>query len=588
MNRILAVGPDGTRRRLRQRQFARAEHRGWRRVDDEPLKGGEPGRPIVTHVIPWDLTTGGIQRMVSQWCQHTGLEWDVHVVSPGIRGAYEFPNATVHPGLSDDACRSFLDETAPDLLVHHGPSVIYGRFTDCPVVWVVHNELVFADAKPTWCRPRAILSNYPPDNLGPNWQAAEITAIPLGVDLSVFRPRRLIAGIAGRVSPEKIPPAFIDALLAWGNPDRRWTVRFVGMGLANSYQSVLEKRVSDVDWIEFAGDVPPSDMPEHYQAMDVLMVPSIRESGSYVIVEALACGVPVVARRVGGVPFNTNGAAPLVDEDQGFIKYLNDTGCEHGSRVTAAREIVEAETRHDIGEHVRHHDAEYRRALSWPDFDVLMPVRDTPANWLRAAFFSVYEQSHRPRMIVLVDDGSTDPETIQTLDGLVRRPHVTLLRFAKNRGIAEALNEGLRHCASDFVARMDADDLSMPQRFAKQARHLARHSDVDVLGGQIEWFDRSGQTHHPAIVTANQAARSNWFLNHPTVVFRRSCVLDVGGYPDEPVAQDFALWLKLLKRGAVIHNLPEPLVRYRVHDGQLTARGEHASAVNKIRRERHG
>ncbi len=589
MKRINAIGPEGQRRRMRPRQLARAAKRGWRRNGEATNALSQKRSARVVHVIPWDLTIGGIQRMVDQWCERDGRNWDTHIVTPGLRGEFPFPHARVHAQISPERAATLLMDLAPDLLVHHGPSASYGHYDRCPVVWGVHSQLVFAEARPRWCEPVAILSNYHPTaaELGPGWRAAKINAIPLGVDLSRFQPSPLTAGIVGRLSEEKVPPAFVDALIAWGNPGGKWRLRLVGNGIANAYQKRLRQRLGPLEWIEFTGDTMPEHMASRYESLDALLVPSARESGSFAVVEALACGVPVVARDVGGVGFTAGGAARLVRRDDEFFAALGDLE-DAAVRAEMARQgRREAKRRHDGNGYVSTQSEVFRRALNWPIFDVLLPVHNTRPDWLYAAYGSIRDQTHPAGKVVIVDDGSTERSTIAALDELAAIENVELVRLPENRGIAAALNAGLENCAAEFVARMDADDVARRDRFAKQARFLAANPKVDVLGGQIAWSKRQGQTHHPPIVTRDTATGSDWFVNHPTVVFRRRTVVDVGGYPDVPAAQDLALWLNILATGVAIYNLPDVVLTYREHANQATAQPEHAQLVARVRREYH-
>lgn len=571
-----------------RRGLSRLERLRQRRSQPAPAPRptGEK-RPVLVHVAPWPLSIGGIQRMISQWCKREGAAWDVHIVTPGARSDFEFAHATVHASVADAAARKLVASLAPQVIVHHGPGTAYCRATCAPVVWIVHNQRVFAGPQPRWVTPAAVLSNYPPppDQCGAGWDAGEITVLPLGVDERAFCPRvrPLTAGIVGRLSPEKVPASFVNALAAWDNPDGAWRIRFIGDGAHNPHQQWTRGRLAGRDWVEFVGDVAPDAMPAIYHELDALLVPSVIESGSYAIVEAMASGVPVIARDVGGVSFTTGDSACLVRRDDRFFAALAELRDGEARAELTARGRAEIETRHRLADHAARQAEIFRRAAQPSTVDVLLPVFNTPAAWLREAWASVRAQTRQPDGVVIVDDGSTDAETIAAINEIAREPDVTLVWLNSNRGTAEALNAGLTACRSRYVARMDADDAMRPERLARQMDYLARHPNVDVLGAQFDYFDRPGGTTHPARVTPAVARESDWFVNHPTVVFRRETVLAAGGYPNYAVAQDLALWLALLERGAVIRNLPDVLLRYRCHPGQATADTRHAATVAAIR-----
>jgi amylovoran biosynthesis glycosyltransferase AmsE len=147
-----------------------------------------------------------------------------------------------------------------------------------------------------------------------------------------------------------------------------------------------------------------------------------------------------------------------------------------------------------------------------------------------------------------------------------------------NQGLAVALNEGLKHCRYDWVARMDSDDIALPDRFAMQSEYLSKHPDVDVLGACIEERDIDmqrvlGWRRVPSghVDIAHFARRRNP-ISHPVVVFRKAAVLEVGGYPVLRRAQDYALWSLLLMRGYRFANQTQCLLWMRTGDGLMARR----------------
>ena len=211
---------------------------------------------------------------------------------------------------------------------------------------------------------------------------------------------------------------------------------------------------------------------------------------------------------------------------------------------------------------------------------ILMPVFETPVPYLEECWQSIQAQSFRAWELVLVDDGSTAAGTLALLEEIGDDPRVRLLTLDRNRGVAHALNAGLERCRAELVARMDADDKMLPSRLERQVAYLTDHPEVAILGTQMQGIDwETGELHpptsHPPIVDADyiehQRASSHiWVLNHPTAVFRRQAILDLGGYPDFRVAQDLALWLKAHRAGLEIHNLASVELHYRLHPDQVS------------------
>lgn len=223
-------------------------------------------------------------------------------------------------------------------------------------------------------------------------------------------------------------------------------------------------------------------------------------------------------------------------------------------------------------------------SLSRAGFSVLLPVyhRDLPSS-LRRAFESVtVEQSLRPDEVVVVRDGPVGAELEELLTDLASTSPVpvVVVELAKNVGLALALEKGLEQCAHEIVARMDADDISRPERFATQVPLV--EGGLDIVGAAIQEFaDESRIFETDAVVrtpplSARDIATGARFhspFNHPSVVYRRSAVAAAGGYQDLPLMEDYWLFARMLHAGAAAANVPEPLVLYRVGAGAYARRG---------------
>ncbi len=162
-------------------------------------------------------------------------------------------------------------------------------------------------------------------------------------------------------------------------------------------------------------------------------------------------------------------------------------------------------------------------------FSVLMSVyaKEKP-ELLERALRSIVEQTLPADEIVLVEDGPLTPELYTVFD---RFPQLVRVPLKQNMGLGKALNEGLKHCRNEWVARMDSDDISLPERFERQMAHLARHPEIDVLGCSLSEFESdpdliTATKSSPADVTQYIKFRSP--VNHATVIFRKSAVLAAG------------------------------------------------------------
>lgn len=197
---------------------------------------------------------------------------------------------------------------------------------------------------------------------------------------------------------------------------------------------------------------------------------------------------------------------------------------------------------------------------------VLLPVYNTKPEFLDACLSSIHSQTYKPHEIVVVDNGSDKPSTLAYLKSCKNIDLHVIPRKANHKNLSIALNAGLNICKYDYVARMDSDDIMHAERLDKQYKYFCNNPYVDILGCQLRFMSsHHGQTQHPLIVEQNIYKKCTFFLNHPCVMYKRRRILDLQGYQTYPdcIPEDFLLWVKALKKGFVIHNLPEVLLDYR-------------------------
>jgi len=206
-----------------------------------------------------------------------------------------------------------------------------------------------------------------------------------------------------------------------------------------------------------------------------------------------------------------------------------------------------------------------------PRVSIVMPVFNGGA-YLTEAVESLLAQTLSDFELVAVDDGSDDG-SVAVLEGFRERDRRVRPIFAAHQGIVAALNRGVTEARAEYVAIANADDVSIPERLARQARYLDEHEQVAVVGSAVETIDEVGRPGHrlrfpsePGRVRAT-LRKHNCFA-HPSVMFRRSVVAAVGGYRID-YAEDYDLWLRISERFDLA-NLEEVLVLYRVHPGQIS------------------
>lgn len=223
-----------------------------------------------------------------------------------------------------------------------------------------------------------------------------------------------------------------------------------------------------------------------------------------------------------------------------------------------------------------HNDIIYK--MNELKFSVLMSVyrKDNPA-WFREAVQSVFSQSCTPAETVLTADGPLTEELEAVIDEF--KDKLKIVRLEKNMGLGAALNAGLKECSYPLVARMDSDDISLPDRFEKQIKAFEADKDLSVLGGAIREIDSESKEEVSFRRLPQSDAELKNFLktrcpfNHMTVMFRREAVLECGGYIPLHLMEDYYLWARMAAKGCRFANLADILVNARTDKNLYSRRG---------------
>jgi len=210
-----------------------------------------------------------------------------------------------------------------------------------------------------------------------------------------------------------------------------------------------------------------------------------------------------------------------------------------------------------------------------PVVSVVMPVFDA-APFLAEAIESLLAQSHPDFELIAVDDGSTDA-SVEILERHAKRDSRLNVVRRRHEGVIRARNAGLSLARAPFVACMDADDVSLPERLAMQVSALSARPDVVCIGGGFDVIDAKNRLlnrvrppcEHAAILEMALAGRSP--ICGSNAMFRRREVLAIGGYDeDASFVEDLDLWLRLGETGRLA-NLPEVISRVRFHEASQSA-----------------
>lgn len=209
--------------------------------------------------------------------------------------------------------------------------------------------------------------------------------------------------------------------------------------------------------------------------------------------------------------------------------------------------------------------------------------------WFSIAVDSILHQTVKPDEVVLVVDGPVPEALDHIICNYEKDSTFRVIRLAQNRGHGEARRTGLQNCSYDLVALMDADDISVSDRFEKQLEAFEKNPELTIVGGNIAEFvevpsnivgirtvcEENGQI--------KQDMKRRCPMNQVTVMFRKKDADVAGGYIDWFCEEDYYLWLRMMLGGAVFANIPETLVNVRVGKEMYQRRGGWKYFVSEIK-----
>lgn len=215
-------------------------------------------------------------------------------------------------------------------------------------------------------------------------------------------------------------------------------------------------------------------------------------------------------------------------------------------------------------------------------YSVLMSVyhKDNPA-WLTESIDSMLAQTAKPDEFVVVKDGKLTP----TLDGVIAeycKKHPKLFKIVeleRNVGLGLALAEGIKACKNKLIARMDADDYSVPDRLEKQLKIFAENPAISLVGSNVNEFTIS-KTRPICLVKLPETqdeiikfAKKRCPFRHPSLLYKKDAIVTAGNYRNFPLYEDYDIYNRILKSGAKCYNIQESLVYMRVNPDFYQRRG---------------
>ncbi|MDG6360461.1 glycosyltransferase family 2 protein [Glaesserella parasuis] len=226
---------------------------------------------------------------------------------------------------------------------------------------------------------------------------------------------------------------------------------------------------------------------------------------------------------------------------------------------------------------------------SLPLVSVIIPCYNAE-NFVESAVRSIMEQTYSNLEIIVINDCSSD-NTGEILKRLAEKdPRIKYIENEQNLKLPKTLNKGIKLSKGEYIARMDADDISFPERLEKQIAFLLSNSEIDLVSTNSQWIDENDdildyRTTHPKFHCEIQHVLP-WKcpLVHPSIIARRSFFIDLEGYKEDILfGEDYELWIRGWLEGKMYHCLPEVLLYYRSHKNQMTGTGFNANNAKSIR-----
>lgn len=214
-------------------------------------------------------------------------------------------------------------------------------------------------------------------------------------------------------------------------------------------------------------------------------------------------------------------------------------------------------------------------------FSVLMSVyKNDKSEDVQVAIDSLLNQTLLPNQIVILEDGKISKKLDDLLENYSKKHKIIeIYKRKQNLGLGLTLNEGLNYCKYDYVARMDADDYSYPNRFEEEIRYLESHPDIDVVGCNIDEYDENLSKKLAVRVVPEFDKKIKKYMkkrngvNHVTVIYKKQSVLNAGSYEDCLYFEDYYLWCKMIKNGCKFYNIQESLMKIRAGFDMAKRRG---------------
>ena len=211
-----------------------------------------------------------------------------------------------------------------------------------------------------------------------------------------------------------------------------------------------------------------------------------------------------------------------------------------------------------------------------PLISVIIPCYNTE-KFVEQAVRSIMEQSYRNLEIIVINDCSKD-HTGEILKKLAQEDsRIVYIENEVNLKLPKTLNKGIGLAKGEYIARMDADDISLINRIEKQIRFMLIHNDIDLIGSNMQKIDennnlKSCRSYNPlSLQKINKQMAWKCVLVHPSILAKKSFFVELNGYNEElSYAEDYDLWIRAILAKKKIANMPDILLKYRIHNNQMS------------------
>lgn len=213
--------------------------------------------------------------------------------------------------------------------------------------------------------------------------------------------------------------------------------------------------------------------------------------------------------------------------------------------------------------------------MSTPLVSIIIPVYNTAA-YLTRAIQSILAQTYASMEIILINDGSTDAS--ESIIQSLQDPRIRYVKNEQNMGLVYTLNKGVELSTGKYIARMDGDDISLPERIARQVAYMEAHPEVSVLATRVSLINEQDEPigyweadqQHTTPEQIRAFLPKDNCLAHPSIMARAELLKTYRYRAEQSQAEDYDLWLRMASDGKVIHKLPDVFVQHRIVHNSFT------------------